>query len=1344
MLNILPAEQCPNGYDVMERTRSIKSLSPIQFDEWQDSQSCPIIINDDTVFEGPEVFYVELTSHTFALPGEVTKAAITIFDTEDEPVLQFKEDIIHINETNDYVTVIVERSGDVSVTVSAICSTKAMTATGSSLNSLESGSDYISRGTSNDYRVVFPPGLAHAPCEVKIVDDSLSETTEQFELVLTSPSHPANLGPIKTSVVVIEGPNDESTLHLGNASLAFPEDSKEILVPVIRQGPDLSQSSSVWCHTRLSSPLSAEPGQDYTPTSLKVLFGPGQVLQMCRIELLDDELRPRLEGNETLEVFLSAATGSRIEQPASTSITIYDQHLDRKPIMKDNEIRQQYVPAFSFSSDTYIIEETNGTLNASIRRQGDVTLEASVVCYTRQQSAHVMMDFQERPLSNISRVVFAPGEESKPCVVDIVDDELYEPQESFYLKLISPLGPEGNGAKLGELTEAVITIINKEDEPTVQLESASYSVHEPTNRQQTTSVEIKVLRTGDLSHPIKVRCSTRDGSAHSGSDYNPKSGILTFEPAQPLQENGHPGVPLRSLPVTVGHSNPICKAVSTTGKIPNNLSYQAQSFLASLEYVKPAKADTEHSNMVHISVQIPHQDGMLPLVSTMPLHNLRLLLSEPIYRQQHVCSNLITARERAPLMLDHGFLEDSLLSGAPSSVSTNLSSSTHTSGLEEQPRVSKESQLPFGPGYDFPHQFNRALRGENALLLYKHLNLKTCTWEFNTWYHMTELLDLCGGQVVSDFQVRNGAKTHLTVRVPLHVSYVFATAPVGWGSLEHRTEMEVSFYYNSVLWQAGLETEGRQGGRLQVVRILIAQDGRLVMEFRTQAKFRGQFLMQHPTLPGVTSKVMSTLSSTMTFDLELVWSQATFDSPHQVWRATSNYNVKDYTGVYTVELIPCLVSATQAFDPLDDPLACTARQPERFEVPISFQQSNRPVPLSYSLNTEFQITNNARMFLMDPRTQGVADQDWEFSGSFARGQKLYGRVLWNPDQDLSSAYRLSLEKVYLCTGRDGYIPTYDPDGETYHEGPSFGCIQPSKKLLHRFLILDRRNPTWVVSDFDKIPFNAKLASQAAALSDLLPMPGVDGFVMDIDPLYKVDSGHQWHLQVVYTIGPADAPLSRARRFAPFLPFYAQTNGIPQRMRNTSADTRSHIRKRRARPKSRSGSSSHSMEDKQVIVNLDSHQFAKQTAGSEPERKTGESAYSVTKVRNGTNLIALRLAMDESSKEPDSVGNSMPTIIIVLCVICVSITLFSILVCMILGFSIRKRRRKRRKELSKLHSAYPATINNLRNTVDVKDCTAKSQDKNFQGAEVNKCNIIKAKEINLLTKQGINVDAGTEV
>ena len=56
-----------------------------------------------------------------------------------------------------------------------------------------------------------------------------------------------------------------------------------------------------------------------------------------------------------------------------------------------------------------------------------------------------------------------------------------------------------------------------------------------------------------------------------------------------------------------------------------------------------------------------------------------------------------------------------------------------------------------------------------------------------------------------------------------------------------------------------------------------------------------------------------------------------------------------------------------------------------FKVPISFQQTNRPVPLIYSLNTEFQLTNNLKMFLLDPTSDQVTREDWDFNGVYSEG-----------------------------------------------------------------------------------------------------------------------------------------------------------------------------------------------------------------------------------------------------------------------------------------------------------------------------------------------------------------------
>lgn len=127
---------------------------------------------------------------------------------------------------------------------------------------------------------------------------------------------------------------------------------------------------------------------------------------------------------------------------------------------------------------------------------------------------------------------------------------------------------------------------------------------------------------------------------------------------------------------------------------------------------------------------------------------------------------------------------------------------------------------------------------------------------------------------------------------------------------------------------AGIQTDSVLSARLQIIRIYIREDGRLVIEFKTQAKFRGEvvprggtpacrhrplhaaralpalrltsrllvptpglFVMEHHSLPDVTSFLMAPDHlGGIEFDLQLLWSAQTFDSPYQLWRATSSYN----------------------------------------------------------------------------------------------------------------------------------------------------------------------------------------------------------------------------------------------------------------------------------------------------------------------------------------------------------------------------------------------------------------------------------------------------------------------
>uniref|UniRef100_A0A8C6YA37 VWFC domain-containing protein n=1 Tax=Naja naja TaxID=35670 RepID=A0A8C6YA37_NAJNA len=1226
----------------------LEYASQVQFDEWEDFKTCTIVIHDDSVFEGIESFSVELSMPAYALLGNITATQVFINDIEDEPTLQFDKKVYHTSESAGIFSVPIERKGDSSSIVSAICYTISQSAQGSSMYALESGSDFKSRGMSNENRVVLGPGVTTTTCDVKLVDDSEYEEEEEFEIALTDASENARLGSITSAKVTIGGPNDASTVSLGRAAFSVSEEAGIIEIPITRHGPDLSIPTSVWCATRTSEPPSATPGFDYIPSSKKVEFHPGRTEEYCTLTILDDAQSPVIEGVETFVVYLSSPQGAELAKPFQAVVAINDTFQDGNPFLH---------PVFVFSSDCLWVFPKDHVLHVPVIRTGDLSYESSVRCHTQSQTARVMEDFEERRNAEESRITFVKGEKVKNCTIIINDDSAFEPEERFRVYLSDPQGNHWSGATVGKSNMATVVISNDEDAPTIEFEEAGYQVREPAGPEGIGFLNVKVIRTGDQNRTSKVRCSTRDGSAQSGIDYYPKSRVLKFSPgmdhvffkveimsnedrewhesfslvlgpddpieavlgdltttivtildqeaagslilpappivvtlseydhveeetttgakklpspgyplvcvtpcdshfpkysvmkercseaginqssiqfswevATPTDGNGarspfetitdntpftsvnhmvldsiyfsrrfhvrcvtkavdkvgHVGTPLRSNIVTIGTDSAICHTPVVAGTARG---FQAQSFIATLKYLDVKHK--EHPNRIHISVQIPHQDGMLPLISTRPLHNLHFLLSESIYRHQHVCSNIVSIQDLKGIS-EAGFLDE---------VTYN--------------------NIVLGPGYDRPYQFDPSVRQPKTIQFYKHLNLKSCIWTFDAYYDMTELIDVCGGSVTADFQVRDSAQSFLTVHVPLYVSYVYVTAPRGWASLEHHTEMEFSFFYDTILWRTGIQTDSVLSAKLQIIRIYIRDDGRLVIEFKTHAKFRGHFVMEHHTLPSAKSFIMTPDHlGGMEFDLQLLWSGQTFDSPYQLWRATSSYSRKDYSGEYTISLIPCTVQPTQSWvDPGDKPLPCTAQAPEKFLIPIAFQQTNRPVPVVYSLNTEFQLCNNEKVFLMDPTKTEMSMAEMDYRGAFSKGQILYGRVMWNPEQNLNSAYKLQLEKVYLCTGKDGYVPFFDPTGTIYNEGPQYGCIQPSKHLKHRFLLLDRSQPEVTDKYFHDVPFDASFASELPDFQQVSSMPGVDGFVMKVDALYKVEAGHQWYLQVIYVIGP---------------------------------------------------------------------------------------------------------------------------------------------------------------------------------------------------------------------------------
>ena len=275
--------------------------------------------------------------------------------------------------------------------------------------------------------------------------------------------------------------------------------------------------------------------------------------------------------------------------------------------------------------------------------------------------------------------------------------------------------------------------------------------------------------------------------------------------ARAITYHNYKGLDSTSDPVTISRKEGLC--------LPQKMGdIGSESFSAQITYT--GVESSSHPNMIQVRVLVPHIDGLLPAISTKSLSNFEITLTADASRRgHHLCSNLLDTHE---VQTKHGFLSDHV---------------TRMSGGTE------------------PYQYSTELRGKSTLRFYRNLNLESCMWTFENYYTMSELVQECGGRIATDGQVHDLTRSHLSVRVPLYVSYIYhsPSALGGWMHFDHSSNLKMSFTYDTtLLWKDSIGTpEGSVlKGYLHPTGVLIRpQDKRLVVTFKTVARFRGIFIL---------------------------------------------------------------------------------------------------------------------------------------------------------------------------------------------------------------------------------------------------------------------------------------------------------------------------------------------------------------------------------------------------------------------------------------------------------------------------------------------------------------------
>lgn len=183
-------------------------------------------------------------------------------------------------------------------------------------------------------------------------------------------------------------------------------------------------------------------------------------------------------------------------------------------------------------TDPILVDESAGVVTVTAVRTGEALVRATLEYTTNEvggaDAASADVDFTPPTLNgrdNTGEIVFEIGETEKTFTIPIIDDTLFEGNETFAVGI-----QNASNGSLGAPRTALITIVDDDAASTLSVTDTAISVEEGT-----ATASITVQRSGDSSGAASVDFSTSNGTAVAGEDYTATSGTLNFAAGQITQ-----------------------------------------------------------------------------------------------------------------------------------------------------------------------------------------------------------------------------------------------------------------------------------------------------------------------------------------------------------------------------------------------------------------------------------------------------------------------------------------------------------------------------------------------------------------------------------------------------------------------------------------------------------------------------------------------------------------------------------------------------------------------------------------------------------------------------------------
>ena len=436
----------------------------LTFAPGQRRQTVSVSTVEDSLDEPDETLELALSAPSNATLGGAARANGTIRDDDDPPTLAVTDaDGPEGGEAAFEVSLSATSGREVTVTYDAVDGTAIV------------GADFeATAGT-----LTFPPGTRALPVTVPLTDDDIDETEETFELVLASPVH-ATFGDRVGAGRIRDG-DDPPELFLAAATAREGENAVFAVTLTAASGFEVTVSYA-------TSEGTAKAPDDFAATSGVLTFAPGTVRRTVSVAIADDALD---EPSETFELALSMPGNATIST-ATAEGTIVDN--DDAPVLS-------VADAFAAEGGTLAFAvELNAASGRNVR-----------VSFGTADGTAGAADYE----SVAGELTFATGTTRAMVSVQLLEDDLDEPEETFTLSLSAPVN-----ASVGGTGTAQGRIVDNDGAPQLTVEN--------TTATEGGHANFEVVLVGSTGQAVTVNYATRGLSAREGEDYEAAAGSLTL------------------------------------------------------------------------------------------------------------------------------------------------------------------------------------------------------------------------------------------------------------------------------------------------------------------------------------------------------------------------------------------------------------------------------------------------------------------------------------------------------------------------------------------------------------------------------------------------------------------------------------------------------------------------------------------------------------------------------------------------------------------------------------------------------------------------------------------------